>query len=71
MSSGDRIIRVVAAAVFTALSFAGIVSGVVAIILPVIAVLLALTAFGGHCPLYKMLRTSTDREQKVRRDGVN
>ena len=71
MGSADRIIRVVAAAVFTALSFTGIVSGTAAVIMPVVAVVLVLTAFWGFCPLYKILGTSTDREHKVGRDGLN
>ncbi len=73
MGPADRIIRVITAAVFVALSFTGIVSGPLTIILPVAAAFLGTTAFSGHCPLYKLAGTSTDieREQKIRRDGVN
>jgi len=59
MSDLDRIIRVIVAAVFGYLYFAHIVSGVVGIILLVVAIVFVLTAIVAFCPLYVPLKFST------------
>jgi hypothetical protein len=59
MSNLDRIIRVVVAAVFAYLYFAGIVSGVLGIVLLVVGAVFVLTAILGFCPLYRLFKIST------------
>ena len=62
MSNLDRIIRVVAAALFAYLYFGGIVTGVLGIILLVLAVVFLLTSIVAFCPLYLPFKFSTKKE---------
>jgi hypothetical protein len=55
----DRIIRLVLAAILAFLYFSGTVTGTLGVILLVLAVILAITALIGVCPLYLLLKTST------------
>jgi hypothetical protein len=64
MGSADRIIRMVTAAIFVALSLTGIITGAVAIILPAVGLVLGVTSFVGHCPLYTLFGISTLGEQE-------
>jgi hypothetical protein len=59
MSNLDRIIRVIIAAVFAYLYFAGIVTGTLGIILLVLAGVFVLTAIVAMCPLYMPFKFST------------
>lgn len=59
MSNLDRLIRVVVAAVFAYLYFAGIVTGALGIILLVLAIVFLLTSIISFCPLYALFRLST------------
>ncbi len=59
MSNLDRIIRVVIAAVFAYLYFAGIVTGTLGIILLVLAGVFVLTSIVAVCPLYMPFKFST------------
>lgn len=59
MSNLDRILRVLVAAVFAYLYFAGIVTGVLGIVLLVIGGVFVLTAIVGFCPLYRLFKIST------------
>ena len=59
MSNLDRIIRVVIAAVFAYLYFAGIVTGTLGIILLVLAGVFVVTSIVAFCPLYKLFKIST------------
>lgn len=59
MSNIDRIIRVILAAVFTYLYFAGIVSGPLGIVLLVLGAVFLLTAIIAFCPLYFPFKFST------------
>ena len=61
LSTLDRVIRVVLAALFAYLYFAGIVSGAVGIVLLVLGAVFALTAIVGFCPLYAIFKFSTLR----------
>ena len=61
MSSTDRIIRAVAAVIIGILIFTNFISGTTAIVLGVIAVVLAVTALVGFCPLYALLKMSTKK----------
>ncbi len=59
MSSIDRGIRIVVAAVFAYLYFSGIVSGVLGILLMVFAAVFLITSSIAFCPLYVLFNFST------------
>ncbi len=59
MGNADRVVRVVAAAVFAALIVMGQVTGTWAIILGALAVIFVLTSLVGTCPLYLPFGIST------------
>lgn len=59
MGTIDRGVRVALAALVAVLYFTHVISGTVAIILGVIAVVFLLTSFVGVCPAYMVLGTST------------
>jgi hypothetical protein len=59
LSNLDRVIRVVVAALFAYLYFAGIVTGALGIVLLVLGTVFVLTAVVGFCPLYAMFKFST------------
>ncbi|MDF1520752.1 MAG: DUF2892 domain-containing protein [Brevefilum sp.] len=61
MSSTDKIIRLVLAALIAVLYFTNVISGTWAIILGVLAVILLVTGLVGVCPLYKLLGISTNK----------
>ena len=61
MSGLDRIIRTVIALIIGGLIIAGVVSGVWAVILGAIAIILLATAIVGSCALYWPLKLSTRR----------
>ena len=59
MGLADKIIRLVVSAVFAALYFTGTVTGVVGIILLVLAAVFTLTSIISFCPLYTLVGFST------------
>jgi hypothetical protein len=59
LSNIDRILRIVLGAVFAYLYFAGVVTGVLGIILLVLGVVFLLTAIFAFCPLYLPFKFST------------
>ena len=59
MGTIDRVIRIAAAVVVAALYFSGTISGVVAIVLGVIAAVFLLTSLIGFCPAYPLLGINT------------
>jgi hypothetical protein len=59
VASWDRILRVVLAALFAYLYFAGTVSGGLGLLLLVVGIVFAVTAIVGYCPLYAALKLST------------
>jgi hypothetical protein len=61
MSSIDRIVRVLIAAVIGFLVFSKILTGALAIILGVVAVVFLVTALIGFCPLYSLFKLSTKK----------
>lgn len=63
MGSLDKGIRLALAAVFVGLYVAGVVSGVLGIVLLVLAGVFALTSFVGSCPLYLPFNLSTKNEK--------
>ncbi len=61
MASWDRIVRFVVALLFGYLFFTKTVTGVVGVVLLVIAIIFLLTSFVGFCPLYRVFNFSTKR----------
>ena len=59
MGTVDKVIRILAAVVIAILYFTGQISGTVAIILGVLAIIFILTSFIGFCPLYAPFGIST------------
>jgi len=59
MSNIDRIIRVIVAALFAYLYFAGIVPGTLGGVLVVLGAVFLLTSVVSFCPLYAMFKLST------------
>ncbi len=64
MGTADRVIRAIAAVVIGVLYFTGAISGVLAVILGIVAVLLLLTSITGVCPGYMPFGISTLKEKK-------
>jgi hypothetical protein len=62
MGSLDRSIRVVLAAIVAVLYFAGVISGPVAVVLGILALVFLATSFVGTCPLYLPFGLSTLRK---------
>lgn len=59
MSSADRIIRVLLAAVFAVLYFTGTVTGTLGLVLLVLGGVFVLTSLISFCPLYTIFGIST------------
>ena len=59
MSNIDRIVRVIVAALFAYLYFAGIVPGTLGIVLVVLGAVFLFTSVVSFCPLYAMFKLST------------
>lgn len=64
MGSVDRIIRVILAVVIAVLYFTKQITGTVAIILGILAIIFVLTSLVGVCPLYLPFKISTKKKQK-------
>lgn len=65
MGGVDRIIRTLLAVVFIILYWTKQVTGVVAIILGILAIIFLITSALGFCPLYVPLGISTKRKEKT------
>lgn len=62
MGSTDKIIRLAVAAVILLLYALDKISGTLAIVLGVVAVIFAVTSLINFCPLYKVLGINTNKE---------
>ena len=62
MGNVDRIIRFLLAVLVAVLYFTNVISGTVAVILGIIAVIFLVTSLIGFCPLYVPLKFSTRKE---------
>ena len=60
----DRLIRVLAAIAIGILYWSGLVSGLVAIVLGVVAVVFILTSLVSFCPLYAPFKLSTKKSNR-------
>jgi hypothetical protein len=59
MGNADRIIRLLAAAVFAYLYFSGTVTGTLGLVLVILGGVFALTSIVGYCPLYSIVGINT------------
>jgi len=59
MGTTDRIVRLGVALLIAVLYFTGIISGTLALILGILAIVFALTSFVAFCPLYLPFGLST------------
>lgn len=64
MGSVDRTVRTIIAVIVAILYFTGQISGTVAIILGILAIVFLLTSFVGTCPLYLPFGLSTRKGAK-------
>jgi hypothetical protein len=64
MGTADRVIRAIVAVVIGFLYFTGAISGTLAVILGIVAVLLLLTSITGVCPGYMPFGISTMKKGK-------
>lgn len=65
MGNADRIIRTILALLVGVLYYMGIISGTLAIVLGILAVVFLLTSLVGTCPLYMPFGLSTCKEEKA------
>ncbi len=63
MGTEDRIVRLIAALVVGYLTYTGLISGTLALILGILALVFVATSFVGVCPLYLPFRLSTRRSK--------
>lgn len=63
MGTADRVIRLIAAVVMGYLYYVGIVSGTVAIIVGILAIVFVATSFVSFCPLYLPFGLSTRKKE--------
>jgi len=64
MGGLDKTIRILIAIVIGVLYFTNVISGTLAIILGVLAIVFLLTSFIGFCPLYSPFKFSTRKNTK-------
>lgn len=64
MGSADKMIRLLLVVVVLILMITGVVSGVWAVILGILAAVFLITSFVGFCPLYYPFGLSTKKEKK-------
>ncbi|MBM3470130.1 MAG: DUF2892 domain-containing protein [Armatimonadetes bacterium] len=62
MGTADRTIRIIVAILIGILYFTGKISGTLAIVLGIVAVIFLLTSFVGTCPLYMPFGISTRKQ---------
>ncbi|QQR98797.1 MAG: DUF2892 domain-containing protein [Sphingobacteriales bacterium] len=63
MGSLDKMIRVIIATVILVLYFTKIITGTLAIVLLVLAIVFAVTSFINFCPLYTVLGINTNKKE--------
>ncbi len=60
----DKVLRILVAIVIAALFFAKVISGVLAIVLLIVAGIFILTSLIGFCPLYKPFGMDTTKKDQ-------
>ena len=64
MGTTDKVIRILVAIVLAVLYFTNVISGTLAIILGILAVVFVLTSFINFCPLYLPFGINTSKKKK-------
>ncbi len=64
MGNIDKLIRILVAVVIGVLYFTGLISGTLAIVLMIFAIVFIITSFLGFCPLYLPFGISTLKKDK-------
>lgn len=64
MGTADKAIRIFIAVVIAALYFTNVISGTLAIILGILAVVFVLTSFISFCPLYLPFGINTSKNKR-------
>ena len=64
LGTTDRVLRVLVAVVIAVLYGTGVISGTIAIVLSILAVVFVLTSAINFCPLYTVFRISTRKVKK-------
>lgn len=62
MGKADRVIRIIAALVIGILYYAGVISGTLATVLGILAIIFVATSFMSFCPLYLPFGLSTKKD---------
>lgn len=63
----DRILRIAVALVIAGLYLTGVISGTLALVLGIVAVVFVVTSLVGRCPLYCPLKISTVKKSDTNR----
>jgi hypothetical protein len=63
MGSLDKMIRVIIATVILVLYFTKIITGTLAIVFLILAIVFAVTSFINFCPLYTVLGINTNKKE--------
>ncbi len=63
MGSADKTIRVFIAAIVALLYFTGVITGTLAIVLMILALVFVITSLIGVCPLYPILGINTRKKE--------
>ncbi|HEY3390782.1 MAG TPA: DUF2892 domain-containing protein [Prolixibacteraceae bacterium] len=61
----DKTIRVIVAAVIALLYYLGIISGTLAIVLMIFAIIFIVTSIVGFCPVYPILGMNTRKKEEA------
>ena len=69
MGNVDRSIRIIAAVIIAVLYFTGTISGVLAVILGIIAIIFIFTSFMGSCLLYFPFKINTKKSETPTAEG--
>ncbi len=65
MGTIDKAIRILVAVVIATLYFTNVISGTLAIVLGILAVVFVLTSFISFCPLYLPFGINTSKKKKL------
>jgi len=63
MGSADKTIRVFIAAIVALLYFTGVITGTLAIVLMILALVFVITSLISFCPLYPLLGINTNKKK--------
>jgi len=63
MGSADKTIRVFIAAIVALLYFTGVITGTLAIVLMILALVFVITSLISFCPLYPVLGINTNKKK--------